>query len=207
MKLLMLLFSLLFYLTVFNIYKNVSTILVTAFTFHNIVHRQQNCRRTTFNPVLVDGSRSSSLLQSSSTSSSNSINTNNSNSSYENRMLAQKYIQQGMLSFRLGNVLKSIELFNLAEQIDTSITPYLWQRGISYYYNQQYKQASDQFRIDVQVNPFDVEEIVWDIASQVQYNKQQQRQHDVVSKTKPIFPIPNQLSLPSGAKDRRRIMV
>jgi hypothetical protein len=72
---------------------------------------------------------------------------------------------------------------------------------LSYYYNQQYDKASQQFRMDVSVNPYDVEEIVWDIASQLRYNQIQNQNSKV------IFPIPNQLSLPPGSRDRRRIMV
>ena len=121
----------------------------------------------------------------------------------QDRALARQYIQNGMESFRNGDVSKSIEYFNAAEQNDNSVTPYLWQRGLSYYYNQQYEKASQQFRIDVSVNPFDVEEIVWDIASQLQYYQNQ----NLEGTTETIFPIPNQLSLPPGSKDRRKIMV
>ena len=125
----------------------------------------------------------------------------NASSNSQNRMLARQYIQEGMELFRNGDVSKSIEYFNAAEQNDKSVTPFLWQRGLSFYYNQQYDKASQQFRTDVSVNPFDVEEIVWDIASQLQYNQIHDPTTDVV------FPIPNQLSLPPGSKDRRRIMV
>jgi tetratricopeptide (TPR) repeat protein len=121
----------------------------------------------------------------------------------QNRSLARQYIKEGMESFRNGDVSKSIEYFNAAEQNDRSITPYLWQRGLSYYYNQQYEKASQQFRVDVSVNPYDVEEIVWDIASQIQYIRRQ-RQDQIVEE---IVPTLNQLSLPPGSKDRRKIMV
>jgi tetratricopeptide (TPR) repeat protein len=108
-----------------------------------------------------------------------------------------------MESFRNGDVTKSIEYFDAAEQNDPSITPYLWQRGLSYYYNHQYEKASQQFRVDVSVNPYDVEEIVWDIASQLQFIRSQNQDQ----KMDAIIPLPNQLSLPPGSKDRRRIMV
>lgn len=120
-----------------------------------------------------------------------------------NRSLARQYIQEGMESFRNGDIPKSIEYFNAAEQNDRSITPYLWQRGLSYYYNQQYEKASQQFRVDVSVNPYDVEEIVWDIASQLQYIRRQKP--DQISEA--IVPTLNLLSLPPGSKDRRKIMV
>ena len=53
---------------------------------------------------------------------------------------------------------------------------------------------SDQFRTDVQVNPLDVEEIVWDIASQSRLNPSE-------------IPPKSMMSLPPGKSDRRKIMV
>jgi tetratricopeptide (TPR) repeat protein len=121
--------------------------------------------------------------------------------SVDSRLLARQYVQDGMLAFRLGNVSKSIELFDMAEQMDASISPYLWQRGLSYYYANDFEKASQQFRADVRVNPYDVEEVVWDVASQLQANRNRHPEMD------PVFPIPNQISLPVGSTDRRRIMV
>jgi hypothetical protein len=73
-----------------------------------------------------------------------------------------------MRAFRLGNVSQSMALFDAAEQTQgPSLTPYLWQRGLSYYYADNFAATSRQFQIDVHVNPADVEEIVWDIASQL----------------------------------------
>jgi tetratricopeptide (TPR) repeat protein len=98
-----------------------------------------------------------------------------------------------MQVFRQGDVAGSIELFDRAEAVDPTIRPYLWQRGLSYYYADRFREASDQFRYDVRVNPLDVEEIVWDIAS--------------LSRLDPkSVPPPSMLSLPKGKKDRRRIM-
>jgi hypothetical protein len=126
----------------------------------------------------------------------------------QNRIMARKYVQDGMVSFRSGNVPKSIAEFTMAEQLDPTITPYLWQRGLSYYYNQQYDLASRQFRIDVAVNPNDVEEIVWDIASQLQDRYGQAPENSQpLSNVPSTLPIPDQLSLPPGIKDRRKIMV
>lgn len=111
------------------------------------------------------------------------------------RTTGRQLVQEGMQVFRAGNVQQSIELFDLAEQKEgPSLTPYLWQRGLSYYYDDNFAAASRQFRTDVSVNPADVEEIVWDIASQLRIDATE-------------FPIPNQLSLLVGTTDRRRIMV
>jgi hypothetical protein len=99
---------------------------------------------------------------------------------------------QGMDDFRNGNVKESIAKF------DASVPPgaraYLWQRGISYYYNDDFALGSRQFRDDVRRSPLDVEEIVWDIACLLRMDNSK-------------FPPPNMLSLPPGKKDRRPIMV
>jgi len=109
---------------------------------------------------------------------------------------ARKLVFQGMEAFRKGNVNESIDLFDKADALrpDGSLHPYLWQRGLSLYYADRFQEASDQFRADVAVNPNDVEEIVWDIASLLRIQPDD-------------FPPPNRMSLPPGRQDRRRIMV
>jgi hypothetical protein len=73
------------------------------------------------------------------------------------------------------------------------LRPFLWQRGISYYYQDKFAKGSEQFRYDVKVNPLDVEEIVWDIAC--------------LSRLQPdTVPPPTMMSLPKGKQDRRKIM-
>lgn len=104
-------------------------------------------------------------------------------------------VSQGMEAFRNGDVEESIEYFDKADTKvpDGSLTPFLWQRGLSYYYADRFLDASKQFRIDVKVNPLDVEEIVWDIASLSRLNPSE-------------IPPPSMMSLPEGKKDRRKIM-
>lgn len=142
----------------------------------------------------------------------------------QRRNEARTYVQRGMFAFRntnnnnvKQNIMESIECFTTAATLDDTMIPYLWQRGISFYYNDDYTLASQQFRTDVQVNPYDTEEIVWDIASQCRnyyniYNENQQ--HERQQKSDPsflLFPFPlskdQMLSLPKDTKDRRRIMV
>ncbi|MHC5830069.1 MAG: hypothetical protein ACYT04_82610, partial [Nostoc sp.] len=41
------------------------------------------------------------------------------------------------------------------------IKPYLWQRGLSYYYAERFAEGAEQFEIDLTVNTQDVEETVW----------------------------------------------
>jgi len=106
---------------------------------------------------------------------------------------SRRYVSDGMQAFRQGQVQDSIDLFNAAEKAEPRMEPYLWQRGLSYYYADDFDKASRQFRTDVSVNPLDVEEIVWDIASQLRLSPK-------------TFPPTNALALPKGKQDRRSIM-
>ncbi|MDB9484622.1 hypothetical protein PN476_18610, partial [Dolichospermum circinale CS-537/05] len=68
------------------------------------------------------------------------------------------YIRRGMVYFKLGKIQESIQDFDTAENLDFHITPYLWQRGLSYYYAEQFSQGAKQFEVDLTVNSQDVEE-------------------------------------------------
>ena len=100
-----------------------------------------------------------------------------------------------MQSFRDYDVPSSLSYFNQAEDSLPKLTPYLWQRGISYYYLDKFQEGSDQFRLDVSVNPLDVEEIVWDISCLARLEKNGAK-----------FPPERMMALPKGKKDRRKIM-
>lgn len=107
----------------------------------------------------------------------------------------RKLVSDGMQAFREGKVQDSIDLFDRADRAvpDGSLRPFLWQRGISYYYKDEFSKGSEQFRYDVKVNPLDVEEIVWDITC--------------LSRLQPdTLPPPSMMSLPKGKQDRRKIM-
>lgn len=106
----------------------------------------------------------------------------------------RRLIFQGMEAFRTGQVQESIRLFDEAAVVQPSLEPFLWQRGISLYYANDFDGASGQFRTDVRVNPSDVEEIVWDIASQLHKGSNKQ------------FPLKTAMALPAGKTDTRRIM-
>lgn len=110
-------------------------------------------------------------------------------------MTPRQLVQAGEQLFKKGQVQESIQLFDKAEQVNANVTPYLWQRGISYYYDDDFKKGSQQFRIDVKVNPLDVEEIVWDIACQARM-----KSAGTISEVE-------KMALPLGRTDRRRIMV
>mmetsp|Transcript_15088 Transcript_15088/g.17564 ORF Transcript_15088/g.17564 Transcript_15088/m.17564 type:complete len:210 (+) Transcript_15088:140-769(+) len=128
----------------------------------------------------------------------NSLTVHNMSSSPEDQKMdkipPRQLVQLGMKYFQVADIDESIKLFDKADKAvpDGSLTPYLWQRGISLYYADRFQEGSDQFRYDVKVNPLDVEEIVWDIACQ-------HRSNNAGNSV-------NKLSLPPGKTDRRKIM-
>ena len=71
------------------------------------------------------------------------------------------YIRRGMVNFKLAKIEQSIEDFDTAEKLDSSVLPYLWQRGLSLYYAEEFEKGAEQFEIDLTVNSQDVEETVW----------------------------------------------
>lgn len=81
---------------------------------------------------------------------------------------ANGYVQRGMMQFKLGRIAGSIADFDRAEQINPALTPYLWQRGLSYYYAARYDEGARQFEVDLEVNGQDVEETVWRYLCQAQ---------------------------------------
>ncbi|MBW4545949.1 MAG: hypothetical protein KME25_16100 [Symplocastrum torsivum CPER-KK1] len=71
------------------------------------------------------------------------------------------YIRRGMVNFKLANVSESIQDFDQAEKLDPTVSPYLWQRGLSYYYAERFEEGAAQFELDLNVNAQDVEETIW----------------------------------------------
>lgn len=71
------------------------------------------------------------------------------------------YIYRGIIYFKLGRLLESLQDFNKAEELNPQLTPYLWQRGITYYYLGKYAKGARQFELDLSVNSQDVEETLW----------------------------------------------
>lgn len=126
-----------------------------------------------------------------------------SNSLYFNQenLNPKTLIAKGMQAFQQGKIQESIQYFDEADSLvpNEKLSPYLWQRGISLYYVNAFQEASHQFQLDVKVNPLDVEEIVWDIASQ-------NRLYSSSSSSSTSLSSPRYLSLPPGKMDRRKIM-
>ena len=59
------------------------------------------------------------------------------------------YVHRGMVYFKLGKIAESIQDFDHAEKLDIQITPYLWQRGLSYYYAERFTEGVKQFETDI----------------------------------------------------------
>ncbi|CAM9736115.1 unnamed protein product [Pylaiella littoralis] len=71
------------------------------------------------------------------------------------------YVGRGMERFRNSESLASVHDFDRAIQLQPRLAPYMWQRGISLYYADQFEEGSKQFRKDVALNPNDTEEAIW----------------------------------------------
>jgi tetratricopeptide (TPR) repeat protein len=80
----------------------------------------------------------------------------------------QLYIERGMAYFKLRDLVAAIDDFDRAEQLYPALTPYLWQRGLAYYYMERFADGAKQFESDLTVNGQDVEETVWRYLCQAQ---------------------------------------
>src|SRR5919198_64330 len=78
------------------------------------------------------------------------------------------YIQRGMTYFKLGDIAHAIADFDRAEHLNPALAPYLWQRGLAYYYAERFADGAKQFEVDLTVNKHDVEETVWRYLCQAQ---------------------------------------
>lgn len=70
-------------------------------------------------------------------------------------------IQEGMTQFRRGDIEGSMRAFDKATGISPNLESYLWQRGLTQYFNKDYIGCSKQFRLDVSKKPKDTEEFAW----------------------------------------------
>jgi len=83
------------------------------------------------------------------------------------------YIERGMTYFKLGHIAEAIADFDRAEHLNPALTPYLWQRGLAYYYAERFAEGANQFEVDLAVNKHDVEETVWRYLCQAQLQSAQ----------------------------------
>lgn len=96
----------------------------------------------------------------------------------------KNYIYRGMTYFKLAQIEPSIADFDYAEKLNPELTPFLWQRGLSYYYAGKYAQGAKQFELDLTVNSHDVEETVWRFLCIAQL-------HDFNQAQKSLLPVKN----------------
>jgi lipoprotein NlpI len=94
--------------------------------------------------------------------------------------LPQSYIQRGMLYFKFGRIAAAIADFDRAEYLNPALTPYLWQRGLAYYYAERFADGMRQFEVDLTVNRHDVEETVWRYLCQAQLQSAQVAREDLL---------------------------
>jgi lipoprotein NlpI len=83
------------------------------------------------------------------------------------------YIERGMTYFKLGHIAEAIADFDRAEHLNPTLAPYLWQRGLAYYYAKRFADGAKQFEVDLTVNKHDVEETVWRYLCQAQLQSAQ----------------------------------
>ena len=90
--------------------------------------------------------------------------------SYPSVSLAEKSFQTanfkqlmyaGMDAFRHEDVSTSVKMFDEAILKAPEMYPYLWQRGLSLYYVNDYAKCAAQFNFDTKINSNDYEETIW----------------------------------------------
>ena len=99
-----------------------------------------------------------------------------------NPHLPHIYIRRGMAKFKIAHIDASIYDFDCAEHLDPTLTPFLWQRGIAYYYSQQIEAAANQFEVGLTINGSDLEQSIWHYLCRVQT-------HNVAYARKHLFPL------------------
>src|SRR6266581_6841540 len=93
----------------------------------------------------------------------------------------QVHIQRGMTYFKLGHIAEAIADFDRAEHLNPALTPYLWQRGLAYYYAERFADGARQFDVDLTVNGHHVEETVWRYPCQAQLQSAQMARASLLS--------------------------
>jgi lipoprotein NlpI len=73
----------------------------------------------------------------------------------------QDWNRQGEQQFREAAIDASIKSFDQAIKLEPRLAPHHWQRGISLYYAERWKDCAEQFELHRTVNPEDVENAVW----------------------------------------------
>ncbi|HSI61530.1 MAG TPA: hypothetical protein VLE43_00390 [Candidatus Saccharimonadia bacterium] len=74
---------------------------------------------------------------------------------------ADAYFQEGVKAFFDAKPKESVAAFDKVISLERSAAPQLWQRGLSLYYTEDYKEGRKQFELHQTVNSNDVENAAW----------------------------------------------
>jgi lipoprotein NlpI len=74
---------------------------------------------------------------------------------------ARDLLNEGIQDFFDAKIKESVAAFDLLIKASQEIKPQLWQRGLSLYYAEKYKEGREQFEVHQTVNPNDVENAAW----------------------------------------------
>ena len=88
--------------------------------------------------------------------------------SIDPNLTPSQLVQAGMQAFSKGEIVRSVDLFNEAKTKRPELDNYLWQRGLSLYYMNEYDDCQEQFKRDVLYNKDDTEEAIWNMACKTQ---------------------------------------
>ena len=80
---------------------------------------------------------------------------------------SRTFVSRAMQKFERNDVEGATMDFDTLIEKSPGSKPYLWQRGIALYYVDEFREAENQFREDVRVNPNDTEEAAWAFLSQM----------------------------------------
>lgn len=87
--------------------------------------------------------------------------TGDENAALARRAAANLLHQRGTLNFREAKISNALADYNREIELVPDLAPGHWQRGIAYYYAEQYQKGVEQFELHQTVNPEDVENAVW----------------------------------------------
>ena len=77
------------------------------------------------------------------------------------RVAIDEYIQEGMDAILQGQVEKALNRLDAVYYLFPEKRPQLWQRGIACYYGGRYRDGAAQFKLDMEENGCDPEEVLW----------------------------------------------
>lgn len=73
----------------------------------------------------------------------------------------RELMQQGQQLFFDAKIKESVAAFDKLIELQPAVKPQLWQRGLSLYYADKFKEGRDQFEVHQTVNSNDVENAAW----------------------------------------------